>query len=87
MKARIAKAFIALLSAGWLVPLWLGIDTYLTFVRVEVWPLLEGQRPLNSFPFLDFTARCMAVSLVWLGFVIVFWAYWLLRVTKQHGEA
>ena len=83
MRTPIAKALLALLSAGWLVPLWLGIGTYLTFVRYEVWPLLEGQHPLNSFPFLDFTSRCLTISIAWLGLVIVFWAYRLLGLNSS----
>jgi len=84
MKARLINFVLALLSAGWLVPLWLGIDTYLTFFRVEVWPLLGGQKPLNSFPFLEFTSRCMTLSLFWLGLVIIFWAYRLLFFFSQQ---
>lgn len=66
---------VALLSAGWLVPLYLGVSAYLEFWRVEAWPLLAGQQPMNSFPFLTFTRNCIAVSLAWLGLVLFSWSY------------
>ena len=66
---------VAILSAGWLIPLWLGVSTYLEFWRLEAWPFLVGQRPLNSFPFLAFSRSCFAVSFIWLGMVIATWAY------------
>jgi hypothetical protein len=74
-KQRPLAAIVALVSAGWLVPLGLGIDGYLEFWRVEARPLIAGERPLNSFPFIEFSRSCFTVAFVWLGLVIVFWSY------------
>jgi hypothetical protein len=38
-----AKGFlVALLSAGWLFPLWLAVHAYSSFWQAEAWPLLQG---------------------------------------------
>jgi hypothetical protein len=74
-KHRIFAFLVAFLSAGWLVPLWLAVSTYLSFWRAEGWPLLQGKNPANSFPYLDFAQDCVLVSAVWLGVVVFFWAY------------
>jgi hypothetical protein len=72
---RVLAVIAALLSAGWIAPLLLGVDAYLSFWQVEGWPLLRGERPLNSFPFLAFSGQCVRVALVWLGLVVFFWSY------------
>ena len=66
---------VAIASAGWIIPLWLGISTYIDFVGAELWPLARGEHPMNSFPFLQFTRNCLSVALVWLAVVAAFWAY------------
>ena len=70
-----ARALIALLSAGWLVPMWMAVLTVLEFIDLELWPLLLQQPKLNSFPFLDFAGDCLAVAVLWLGLVIAGWAW------------
>lgn len=72
---RIFAAIVALLSAGWIAPLLLGVNAYLSFWQAEGWPLLRGEEPMNSFPFLSFSAQCIRVALVWFGFVVFFWSY------------
>ncbi|RNF83589.1 hypothetical protein EER27_09350 [Lysobacter psychrotolerans] len=72
---RFFPVAVAVLSAGWLVPLWMGVDIYLTFWQIEGWPLLRGEHPGNSFSFIQFAASCFKVSFVWLGMVICFWSY------------
>ena len=74
-RRQIFGAATALFSAGWLVPLWLGVDAYLSFQRAEVWPLLMGGHPMNSFPFLHFASNCFLVSFAWLGIALAFWSY------------
>lgn len=69
------RAIVALLSAGWLVPMWLGVSALLDFVEVELWPLLLQQPKLNSFPFIGFAERCFGIGLLWLGVVIAAWAW------------
>lgn len=69
------RGLIALLSAGWLVPMWLGVATMLDFVELELWPLLLQQPELNSFPFIDFAWKCFAIGFLWLGLAVAGWAW------------
>lgn len=81
---------ISLFSIGWLVPAWLAVSTLLTFVNSEVWPLLRGERPVNSFPFVAFATDCLAVTFLWLAVVIAYWAWRLAplgRGKKQPIQA
>lgn len=90
MKTRntIVSAVIALLSAGWLFPMWLGVSTCLSFWTKEVWPtLLQQQYPGNSFPFLAFAGDCFAWGFAWLGVVVVFWSYVGFSAFLRLGEA
>ena len=75
IKHRLLAALTAVFSAGWLIPLWWGVYCYLTFWEAEGWPLLAGQRPMNSFPFIDASIEAFSVAFGWLGAVILFWSY------------
>ena len=74
-RRRAIGLIVAVFSAGWIAPLWLGIDTYLTFWEIEAWPLIAGKQPGNSFQFISFARDCFTWSLVWLAAVVVFWSY------------
>lgn len=76
---------LATLSTGWLVPMYLGVSAYLEFWRVEAWPLLAGHQPMNSFPFLAFSSRCIAGSMVWLGLVLFSWTYAMSKARSTHS--
>lgn len=80
------RALIALLSVGWLLPMWLGVSNVLDFVTLELQPLLLQQPKLNSFPFIDFAGRCFAFAFVWLGAVLGGWA-WFGVALWQRGVA
>ena len=66
-------------SAGWVVLLYLGIDSILAFLRLEVYPRLLGQTPLNSFPFLRFSRQMVIIGFAWLAVVALFWSAVLAR--------
>lgn len=88
MNIGFLRFVLALLSAGWLVPLWLGAWALLQFVEVELWPLLLQQPKLNSFPYLDFAGRYIAIGFLWLGAVVFGWAWaglGALKRTQQRG--
>lgn len=71
-----AKGFlVALLSAGWLFPLWLAVHAYSSFWQAEAWPLLQGGHPMNSFPFIHFAEQCFSIACVWLATVVSAWSY------------
>jgi hypothetical protein len=70
---KIASVVVALFSAGWVAPLWFGVDTYLTLEHTKAQvPLVAGQ---PSFSFLHLAFNCFLVALVWLGLAVAFWAY------------
>jgi hypothetical protein len=70
---KIKSIFMALLSCGWLLPLYLGISTLLSWLQVELTPRLEGCNPGNSFPFIGFSGQMIAVSFIWLALAIAAW--------------
>lgn len=76
MRRHSLLAFVAaFLSTGWLFPLWLGIETYLSFWQVEGWPRLLGETPGNSFTFFPFASNCFRIAFLWFGMVLCFWSY------------
>lgn len=90
LRQRLVGCLIALASVGWLVPMWLGVDTYLSFWQAEAYPLLLHEDPLNSFPFLRFASNCFAVAFLWLGVVGFGWSYalsvWLAGVLRSNNS-
>ena len=72
---RLFALLVSLLSAGWLFPLWLAVDTYLDFWRSVGLPLALGMRPGSSFPFLEFATQCFGIAMIWLALVVVLWSY------------
>jgi len=77
---------ICLFSIGWLIPAWLGVNTIMSFLNTEVWPLLRGEHPLNSFPFIDFSARCFEIAFLWLAAVVFNWS-WQITARFQNERA
>ncbi|QWF19064.1 hypothetical protein [Lysobacter capsici] len=82
----IVSAVVALLSAGWLFPMWLGVSTCLSFWSLEGGPMLPGRQTGNSFPFLAFAGDCFAWGFAWLGVVVVFWSYVGFSAVLRLGE-
>ncbi|TZF83443.1 hypothetical protein [Cognatilysobacter lacus] len=74
-RSLFVRILIAIFSAGWLLPLTFGVDTYLSFWQVEGWPLLREQHPLNSAPFFGIAATSFRIAFAWLAAVIAFWSY------------
>jgi hypothetical protein len=69
------RAGICLFSAGWIFPAWLGVHSCLNFWGLEIRPLLYGKPLINSFPFIQFSQECFAVSLLWLAAVVLYWSW------------
>jgi len=67
-------ALIVVLSVGWVVPLWLGIDTTLSYLKMEVEPRLYGRTTINSFPFVSFARDCLQLAIAWLTLVALTWS-------------
>jgi len=87
MKSRIARILMAVFSAGWLFPMWMATYSYLKFVGEDLPTLSRNQVPHNSFPYMAFASNVMTWAFLWLGAVIVFWAYWLLKPNKTDARA
>ncbi len=79
------RVVVALVSVGWLVPLWMGVRTLLDFVELELWPMLLEQPALNSFPFIPFAGDCFAVAFFWLAAVVAGWSWVGVGVLLKKG--
>jgi hypothetical protein len=69
------RLLLAVLSAGWVLPMWLGVETVLQFLAIELWPHLLGKPRGNSFHFPEFASDCFALAFAWLGLAIGAWAW------------
>ncbi len=67
---KLLAIFVVLISTGWLVPLWLGLQSYLSWLQLS-----DTQRHMFSFPHLYFAENCILVAFVWLGVALAFWSY------------
>ena len=67
---KLLAILVVLLSTGWLVPLWLGLQSYLSWLQLS-----DTQHKMYSFPYLAFAADCNLVAFVWLGVALAFWSY------------
>jgi hypothetical protein len=89
-RSKLIGCLIALASVGWLFPLWLGVESYISG-QLEVFRfLLHVEQPLNSFPLLGFSVNCFAVAILWLGVVGLGWSYalsaWLIGVLRPNNS-
>lgn len=88
MRSRIGRWLIALmigsLSAGWIVPLYLGVAAYLTGFE----HLLRGTENQNSFPYFLFAGGALRFGFMWCLASAIWWmtygVYRLLR-PPDHG--
>ncbi len=67
-------AGITVLSAGWVLPAYIAVWTFLQYLDAEVAELLRGLEPMHSFPFLVEVQRWMTVAFSWFGLALAFWA-------------
>ncbi|QDQ74272.1 hypothetical protein FNZ56_10455 [Pseudoluteimonas lycopersici] len=76
MKAQKLKAAaVALLSAGWVAPLYYAADAYASYWTQELLPVLRHEPLLSSFPHLLFATQLTKFALVWCGLVVLAWSY------------
>ncbi|MXV13329.1 hypothetical protein DYQ93_20190 [Xanthomonas sp. LMG 8992] len=73
--AALLALAIALLSAGWVLPAWCGVETWLTFWQRQGVSAMQHGPPGDSFPYLAFASACFKVAGVWLVAAIDIWAY------------
>jgi hypothetical protein len=87
MNSKAVRALVALFSAGWLIPLWVSVRTYLDFMQFEIRPAVLGHPEMNSFPFLNTSKNTFTIACVWLGMVILFWSHRALSPRTSNGPA
>lgn len=75
MARLVSYICIAVFPAGWLVPLALGVDCYLSFVGLDLPQVSRGLAPYNSFPMMNSARLCFRMAFIWLALVIAFWTY------------
>ena len=71
----LAALLIAAISAGWVIPVWLGVSFYLGFWHTEGMPLLLGRPHLNSMDFLPAAQGCFKVGILWAGVTLFGWSF------------
>jgi hypothetical protein len=84
--SRILSTFIALVSAGWVAPLFIACDLYASYITKEFLPQVQGHPLLTSFPDLQAATSLVHIALVWLGVVVASWAYWILSRSRVSGS-
>jgi len=77
------RLLIAAFSTGWLIPAWLSGSSLFAFLDAEIWPRLRGQKPDNSFPYVDFSHQAFTAAVIWLAAVVFFWSWRMSGVGKE----
>ena len=86
MKNIAVAVFVALVSTGWVFPMWFGVTLYLQFWRSEAWPLMLGHPHLNSLDFLFTAQSAFKIAFIWLGVVVFAWAFAFARFLQRRKE-
>ena len=73
--SMIKRILIGIFSAGWLVPLSIGVSFYYSYLQNDFLQRAQGDVPIGSFPYLAASERCLQASFIWLGIVIFAWSY------------
>jgi len=74
MRQRLLALAVALLSAGWGLPVWCGVETWLTFWQRQGAAPSQHGPPGDSFPYLAFASACFKVASAWFAAAIGVWA-------------
>jgi len=79
--------FIVLISTGWLIPLYGGIDTFLSWLYHAHQP--DYEKELDCGLGIELSSGFIGIGLLWLGIVVAFWAFvatnklWPIKKTNQ----
>jgi hypothetical protein len=65
---------VCLLSAGWLIPLYLTFILFLEYLRFDLVPEVINQGFKGSFSALGPCLLSLLVSFAWLAAAVIFWA-------------
>lgn len=78
MKIKIYYAFVAIFSSGWVLPGYLGLSAYLSFIQSQT------ASQINSFPFLNFSKQMFGLAVAWLALVIMIWTVVFVSYLKKN---
>lgn len=83
----IKKAIAIIFATGWLAPGWLGVATLFSWFHAEVAPRLQGDFPLNSFPYLEFAGSMLTLAGAWFSCVVVAFTVVVVSGRLKGGES
>lgn len=88
VRSYFGSAVLASLSAGWLLPLWVGASVYLRSVETERRRLLGIEPPITAFSAIDISSSAFTIAFIWLAIAIFAWTFYTLRraVRSSIGE-
>ena len=67
----------AIVSCGWILPLWLSADSLLS------WFQAEAQQRMDSFPYLAFSRQTLCWACLWLAASLCIWLFLIIRCRCQ----
>ena len=74
------NTIIFLFSIGWVVPLFLTCYFILTYLKNNVSPLVQGDKPpLSSFPYFHTIEILLITSAIWFALVTIGWSIYLFK--------
>jgi hypothetical protein len=81
---RLKSILIAVLSTGWLVPLFCSVLAYLDFSRAELERHVWGQTVVVGFDRVQFAQAMSVIAFAWLTIAVVSWVYYVCRRLKRQ---
>jgi hypothetical protein len=75
MRRFLTISAVAILSSGWIVPLYFSGEWLLGWLRHVVTPaILNTEAEAHSFPYLHEATQAWFIAAIWLGAAVFFWA-------------
>jgi len=82
---QIRVIFLAVFSAGWLLPLYFVAANFAAYLKTELEPAVFGKPVTHSFPILLICKFWSAVTALWLACVIAFWVVRVVEYRPKDG--
>lgn len=70
MKRLCIISTVAVLSSGWVVPLYFSVACFVDWLSLEI----TKQAGHHSFPFLRAASQAWFIAAIWFGAAVLFWA-------------
>lgn len=80
---KIKVLLLSVVSAGWLLPLYLAGAAFKAYLQTELEPRIMGLQPTHSFPILYACQFWFTIAALWLAGVIVFWVVYAMRFGQK----